>query len=155
MPLSVKVTLTVRIFQSQNALEAKSGMSVGWIAQGPVLPPTQCVPNNASLNASALDMLLFWRQREENLAACQKISAENIMVYWIILLLIYLSQKMYLTGLICPAIGGQINLENLALRAVQKIPSKMKPAKLKAGQNWASLIFLLKIIRLVQLYVYN
>ena len=50
-----------------------------------------------------------------------------------------------LLALICPALGGQIDFLNLALRAGQN----------EAGQNWASCNFLLKIIRHVRLYVYN
>ena len=37
----------------------------------------------------------------------------------------------------------------------KKMPGKMRSAKLKAGQNWASWNFLLKIIGHVRLYVYN
>ena len=57
--------------------------------------------------------------------------------------------------LICPALQGQINFENLALRAGQKRPGKMKPGKCNWGnetgqvKGWkklGQLKFLLKII---------
>ena len=52
-----------------------------------------------------------------------------------------------LLTLIFLAVVGQIDFENLTLRAGQKRPGKMRPGKLKAGKNWASWNF--------RLYGYN